>query len=287
MARFASRAAAGLLRVLPRKRLSRALGRLSALTLPPALLHPVISLYVRGTGVDLDEAEVPPGGFPSFDAFFTRRLRPGARPIDPDPRAVVSPADGVVADRGIVDPASRLSIKGADYAIAELLRGTPDAERFAGGEFVTVYLAPGNYHRVHAPAAGWATRVTHVPGTLYPVNAFGLSAFGSVFSKNERVAVWFTDVERGEGGTRWVVLFVAAIGVGHVTLDVAPVETNSRSGSGGDAPIRPPVAVRAGEEIGAFHLGSTVILFFEPGALRPSGPGPGEVVRVGERLGLR
>jgi phosphatidylserine decarboxylase len=289
MVPLASRAAAGFLELLPRKRISRALGRLSALTVPAALLRPVISIYARGFGVDLDEAQAPAGGFRSFDEFFTRRLLPGRRPIARDPNAIVAPADGRIADRGPIDPHQRLRIKGADYRVVDLL-GATDADRFAGGEFVVVYLSPRDYHRVHAPCGGFVDSITHVPGTLYPVNEFGLSEFGRVFAYNERLAVWFADSLNGAGARRWAVLFVAAIGVGHVTLSVPTperIETNVESGQGRTVRLDPRPALRAGDELGVFHLGSTVILFFEPGASVPAGPTAGQAVRVGERIGTR
>ena len=129
----ASRVAADLLRVLPRKQLSSLMGRLADLTTPPALVQHAIRTFVRVYGVELDEAVVPSEGFDSFDAFFTRALKGGARAVDPRPDVVVSPADGRIEDLGVIEPHASFRVKGFDYEVGELLGAAEEAQLFQGG----------------------------------------------------------------------------------------------------------------------------------------------------------
>ena len=147
----ATRVAAETLRLLPRKRLSRALGRIAASSAPSPALRRAIEIYVRAYNVDLSEAELPPGGFRTFDEFFTRRLKAGARPIEGDEHTLVSPADGRVEDVGPIEPGAIVRVKGQEYGVGDLLGDPAGAERFTGGWFTVVYLSPRDYHRVHAP----------------------------------------------------------------------------------------------------------------------------------------
>src|SRR5262249_25048948 len=139
--------------------------------------------------VALEDTVPPDGAFSSFDAFFTRRLREGARPICPDERAIVSPSDGRIEAIGPVDPRGKLLIKGREYHVAALVGDEDDAARYEGGQFAVVYLSPRDYHRVHAPAAGVFSLVRSMPGDLYPVNAIGERHVPSLFATNRRVAV--------------------------------------------------------------------------------------------------
>jgi phosphatidylserine decarboxylase len=254
----ATYAAAQLLRVLPRERITRAVGRLCDARLPPRVANAVVSLYVRAYRVDLDESALPDGAFPSFDAFFTRPLREGARPPHPDENAIVSPADGRLDDVGPVHVGGRLQIKGRDYTVADLVGDPAEAARYEGGQFAIVYLSPRDYHRVHAPVGGQVSLVRSMPGFLYPVNAIGERHVPSLFSKNRRVAIVIDTPDRG----RVTVVMVGAMIVGRIT--VTAVE-------GRDVPlgmhvIAPPMPVARGDEIGIFHLGSTAVVFVEKGA---------------------
>ncbi|MFW6051191.1 MAG: archaetidylserine decarboxylase [Myxococcota bacterium] len=269
------------MRILPRKRLSRVLGRVADLHGPQALVDGAVRAFSRVYGVDLSEAQVPEGGFSSFDAFFTRRLRPGARPVDPDPTAVVSPADGRVEDRGGVDPHARLRVKGRTYSVAELLGDADAALRYAGGHFFIVYLSPRDYHRVHAPVSGAVELVRHVPGTLWPVNAIGLEHVPNLFARNERVAV----LQRSEHHGAVTTVLVGAMGVGRIGLSFDDLRTNAGQTI---APLRRYAGAEPeldrGAELGVFHLGSTVIVFLERGVGVRFHKAPGDVVRMGEAV---
>ena len=277
-----ARLTAQTLRLLPRKRMSWAMGRLADVTVPGVVLDPAIAAFVRLYGVDLSEAIVPPGGFASFDDFFTRRLQSGARPIDSDPRCVVSPADGRLEDMGAVDTSAQLTVKGQRYRVAELLGDAQAAEQYAGGTFFIVYLSPRDYHRVHAPVSGSVLKMRHIPGTLYPVNRIGLTHVPQLFARNERVAIVQDHAEFGEVTT----VMVGAIGVGRISVTFDDVVTNVVRDKGAVAGSRtygtdgPPMT--RGEELGVFHLGSTAIVFLprQMSLLRS----PGTKVRLGEAI---
>lgn len=282
-----SRAAAQLLHVLPRERITRLVGRATRANLPPRLLRPVLDLYGRAYSVDLSEAVVPDAGFASFNDFFTRRLREGIRPVDPDPASVVSPADGRLDDLGPITEGSTFTVKGQRYDAAALLGDDAEARGFVGGEFFIVYLSPRDYHRVHAPVAGRVARVRHIPGTLYPVNDFGVREVPGLLARNERVVVYL-DSDIG----RVAVVLVGAFVVGRIDLYFpAP----PRPAHGGAVALRdyPPEgapSLARGAELGAFLLGSTVVVLLPPAArgrwaaASDTRPGP---VRMGEAVTRR
>lgn len=250
----ATYAAARLIRLLPRNELSRAVGRLCDRRLPAPLSRAVQQTYVRAFGVDMAEAEPVRGAYPSFDAFFTRPLRAGSRLIE-DAR-VVSPADGQLVDSGAIDLSARLTVKGQPYSVHELI-GEP-AGSYAGGSYAVVYLSPRDYHRVHSPVDGVIRRVRGISGDLYPVNAIGERHVSQLFVKNERV-VSFVD---SDAVGRVAVVMVGAIIVGRMTVSMLP----GAAVAPGDHPIEPPARVERGDEIGMFHLGSTVVLLVEKDA---------------------
>lgn len=263
--------AAQVLRALPRVRISRAVGRLCDQPLPPMVSRAVTSAYCRTYRVDLEDAELPSGAFPSFDAFFTRPLKVGARAVSSD--ALVSPADGELSAQGVIDPGARIFVKGQPYDVGELVGDARDAARYAGGEFAVVYLAPRDYHRVHSPVDGEITLIRGLPGDLYPVNRIGERHVPQLFVRNQRAAI----VIDTPGLGRVTVVMVGATIVGRVTVSVI----DAPNVPPGLHPISPPRPLRRGDEIGVFHLGSTVVLLLEPGlaVARPVG-----TIRFGESL---
>jgi phosphatidylserine decarboxylase len=275
----ATYAAAQLLRVLPRARITRVMGRLADARLPPVVADAVVGLYVKAYDVDLGDTLPPEGSFSSFDAFFTRPLRAGARPIEAEADAFVSPADGKLEDAGPISPGGRFQIKGRDYEVAELLGDPAEVARYEGGQFAIVYLSPRDYHRVHSPVAGKVTRIRSLPGEYYPVNSIGERHIPSLFSVNRRVAIVIETEEHG----RVTVVMVGAIVVGRIT--VTAIDT--RDVPLGDHVIEPALPVERGDEIGMFHLGSTAVVFAEKGAAPPwrRPQGGGLRILMGEPLG--
>jgi phosphatidylserine decarboxylase len=246
------------------------------------VLRAAVRAYCRAWDVDLADYDVPEGGYPSFDAFFTRRLREGARVLDPDLGSVLSPADGRLEAAGRIDSGLVLEVKGQRIGIGELIGDPALGASFTGGWFGLVYLSPRDYHRVHAAVSGPVVKSTHLPGTLYPVNDVGLAHVPGLFVRNERVVVEQASERHG----RVLTVLVGAFGVGRITLSFdAGVVTNDGSSAGTQhyAPKGPHLA--RGDELGVFHLGSTVVVLV-------GGPAPalegvaqaGESVRMGRAL---
>ena len=258
---------------------SRVLGWLSDLPLPRPLRGPLIHAYARAYGVDLSEAALPPSDYPSFNAFFTRRLRPGVRPIDASPGVVVAPCDSRLSAIGRVPEDLLLEqVKGEGCTLPALLGSDEDAKAFKGGVCATLYLSPAMYHRVHSPIDGEVVAWRYVPGRLFPVNAMGVRSVPGLLARNERVVV---RMETAAHGAVAVVL-VGAANVGRIGLAFADLITNVGRAAGETRPAS-KVELRRGDELGVFNLGSTVVLLLASPRLE-HGPPSGSLVRVGEAL---
>lgn len=277
---LAHRLAAETLRLLPRKQLSRALGRIAAARAPRSIVDAAISAFVRSYDVNLDEAEIPAEGFETFDAFFTRTLRPGARPIDPDPEALVSPADGRLEDLGAISLEGELLVKGSRYTAADLLGDADDAAAYEGGRYFIVYLSPRDYHRVHAPTCGDVQYVRYVPGTLFPVNRIGTQYIPQLFARNERLAI----VQESKIHGRVATIMVGAIGVGRIGLSFDELQTNSGHVAGVRRYEPRSVARASGDELGVFHLGSTAVVMTTAQCSLQVGVAANASVKMGEAL---
>jgi phosphatidylserine decarboxylase len=268
-------ATAQILRVLPRARIGQAIGRLADRPWSAPVGRAVVGLYSRVYDVRLDEC-AEHGGWASFDAFFTRRLREGARPVDPDPRVVASPADGRIESMGRIDAGGTFTVKGRPYAVPELVGDPHEAERFLGGAGFVVYLSPRDYHRVHAPVGGVVRRIRSMPGDYYPVNQIGMRHVANLFCRNRRVAI---EIDADAGLGRVTVVMVVAMIVGRITT----VGVDAPDVPLGDHVFEPPLRVARGDELGAFHLGSTAVVLVERAAagrwLLEEGP-----VRYGQAL---
>lgn len=260
---------AQVLRALPRTRLSRAVGGLCDSPLPSLLSRAVERTYTRVYGVDLADVSPRRDPYPTFDAFFTRALRPNAREISP--ARVVAPADGQLVTLGRIGSGARFRVKAQDYAANELI-GEP-ADAYIGGSYAVVYLAPGDYHRVHAPVDGDVRQVRGIAGDLYPVNTLGERHVPRLLVRNERVVVFIETTDFG----RVAVVLVGAFCVGRITVPLLP----GPAVSPGDHVIAPPRTVRRGDELGTFHLGSTVVVLIGSGATLSHGGGR---VRYGQSL---
>ena len=270
--------------VLPQHFLSRQVHRLARCRVKP-VKDVLIGSFVRHFRPDMSDAvDREPHDYPSFNAFFTRSLRPGSRPSDPDPSALVSPVDGTVSQIGRLDGSTLPQAKGHRYSAEALLGGAAAwAERFTGGSFATLYLAPYNYHRIHMPAASTLRAAWLVPGKLFSVNAVTASAVPGLFARNERVVCLFE-----EGPLAFALALVGALFVGSISTvwhgDVTPRSPRRATELAVDTALAPSRLGR-GAELGRFNMGSTVILLLPPGmaewlpALRP-----GSTVRVGQTI---
>ncbi|GAC1368638.1 MAG: archaetidylserine decarboxylase [Polyangiales bacterium] len=261
-------AAAQLIRVLPRSAISKALGTLCEASLPRPLADAVVSTYCRAYRVATHEAD--PSGMPyrSFDAFFTRKLRHGLRTVEGDPRTLVSPADGRLSELGRIEPHGAIRVKAQDYTLEELIGDRAWARELCGGGFGVVYLSPRDYHRVHAPVDGEIVRVRGIEGDRWPVNALGERYVPGLFVRNRRVVVEIRSPAFG----RVAVVFVGAMIVGRMTV-VGIDQPDVR----GDHVVSPARTIARGDELGAFHLGSTVVFAVGPGAFDRFTRGTGEV----------
>ncbi len=235
----------------------------------------VMRRFIHHFGIDMrDYQQSNPDHYPTFNAFFTRPLATGARPLADDPAAVLSPVDGVVSEFGRIVDGRLIQAKGIDYGVAELLGcNERDAERYRDGEFITIYLSPRDYHRIHAPLNARVTTMTHIPGALFSVNPATTRRLPRLFARNERVAV---DLQgEGESGTTdHVLVMVGAIFVGSIETvwagEVTPPagqQITSRNYLAEKPNQEKPIHLLRGQELGRFNMGSTVILLFPRGSI--------------------
>jgi len=271
----------GLQHLLPQHLLSRAVHAIARVRARP-FKNLLIRAFLRSYAVDLSEAlHSHPDAYESFNAFFTRALKPGARTVDAAAEAVACPVDGMVSQAGRLERGLLLQAKGLQYTASALLDDKAMAREFDGGSFTTLYLAPHNYHRVHMPLAGTLRFARYVPGDLFSVNASTAAGVPDLYARNERIALVFDTV----AGSMAVVL-VGALLVGSMSLVWAGEVTAKRPPRTRELPVNDPtVALARGAELGRFNMGSTVILMFPAGRVRFSeGLLPGVSVRMGERI---
>jgi phosphatidylserine decarboxylase len=268
-----------LLSVLPKHALSHAAGALANAPVPRPLRGPVYRGYSRLFGATPEDAELPLAEYPSINAFFTRALKPGLRPVAP--HAIVSPADAAVGASGPVDDGTLIQAKGKNYSLAALLGDEALAHRMDGGSFATLYLAPKDYHRLHVPVDGAITSATYIPGQLWPVNVHAVTHVADLFAVNERIVVTI----RLPSGGLMVAVLVGATVVGMTRLVFDDLHTNARRREVQRRTYDPPIVVRAGAPLGHFEFGSTIILVCarEAGAFDPLAAG--QSVRMGQRVG--
>ena len=269
--------------VLPHRLLS-SLARRLAYSRVPWLKQWLIDTVVRKFGVDLDEAVEPDShAYPSFNAFFTRALKPGARAADPDPRALLMPADGHISQCGRIDGGTIFQAKGRSFTAAELLGDAQAAQPFENGLFATVYLSPRDYHRVHMPWTGTLRETVHVPGRLFSVGTAAVRDVPGLFARNERLVCHF-DTDFGP---------MACVMVG--ALLVSGVET---VWSGVEIPAYADritkkdwrgkgITVERFAEMARFNYGSTVIVLLPPGVAElDASLGAETPVKLGQRLAV-
>lgn len=246
----------------------------------------LIDAFRRRFDVSLNEAQQTDArAFPSFNAFFTRALKPEARPISDSPGSIACPVDGRISQLGEIRDGRIFQAKGRDYSLLELLGGAADlAEHFQDGEFSTLYLSPRDYHRIHMPLAGRLTDMIYVPGRLFSVAPHTVRRVPHVFARNERLIALF-DTEAGPMAMILVgALFVACIETVWAGVVTPPHVHRVRRQSFADRPVQ----LARGAEMGRFNMGSTVILLFGRNRMAwEAGLGAGRAVRMGQALGQR
>ena len=247
--------------------------------LPVPLRSAAYRAFARAVGADLGEAELDLRAYASLGDLFARRLKPGARTIDADLNSVIAPCDGAMAAIGCAADGSLIQAKGRHYQLEELLADQDLAQRLTGGDYATVYLSPRDYHRVHTPVDGRLVRYDYIPGALWPVNPVVADRRDRLLSRNERVVI---TIDAGRLG-KVAVVMVGAAGVGNIALNYAPESVTWRA-QGERRRIELDHVLEKGDELGAFRLGSTVVMVFEPGSVQLEGE-VGQVMRFGERMG--
>lgn len=266
--------------LLPKQALTQLMGSL-ARSRGGATTTAVIRWFIGRYGVNMAEAANPdPAAYATFNDFFTRELKPGARPLAQ--AGWLCPVDGAISQFGRVDGGRIFQAKGHDYTAAALVGGDAAlAARFAGGWFATLYLSPRDYHRIHMPAAGELRRMVHVPGDLFSVNPVTARGVPGLFARNERVVCLF----EGEAGP-FVMVLVGATIVGSMATVWHGVVNPPRSGTLRHWDYAPgQVRLARGAEMGRFLLGSTVVMLLPPGplAFNPAWA-PGGAIRMGEPM---
>jgi phosphatidylserine decarboxylase len=237
--------------------------------------------------MDLSEAERPLSEYRSLNELFVRRLAPGARTWPRERTVLASPVDGIMGATGTLEDGTLVQAKGLRYTASDLLGGEVDAEPFRNGRFVTIYLSPRHYHRIHTPIPGQVVRARHIPGSLLPVNGPAVASVEHLFARNERLVV-LLETELG----RVAVVAVGAYNVGRISAAFDPAWSGSHGSSITNRGTPPPpereyrggIPVDIGDELMAFHLGSTVILLTEPGVRPMRELAPGSDVELGTVL---
>ena len=267
--------------LLPQRALTTFAGRIASAqagSLTTALIRRFIARY----GVDMNEAANPDiTSYASFNDFFTRALRPGARPLSK--ADLICPVDGAVSQFGAIDSDQIFQAKGHHYSTTALLGGDAAlAAQFQNGHFATIYLSPRDYHRIHMPCHGQLRRMVHVPGALFSVNPTTARGVPGLFARNERVVCVF-DSARGP----FVMVLVGATIVGSMATVWHGLVNPPRTGTlrSWDYAGKPPVKLRQGDEMGRFLLGSTVVLLLPPGPLHFNADwAPAHPVRLGQAM---
>ena len=268
----------------PKKLGSRVVGWAASRNLPGSWRQPLLGRFAGHYGINLAEAEFPLEDYPSLQALFTRRLKPGLRPqAAAAPGSVNSPVDGRIIACGRIEAGTAIQAKGLPYRVAELLKHDPDAARFEGGHFLTLYLSPKDYHRIHVPLEGRVSAVSRVEGELWPVNDASTAHVPRLYERNRR-ASW---TALGTGpceGLEVAAVLVGATHVGGVVIAGRWLGGRTLPKDGGLAVDLLPCA--PGEDLGTFEVGSTVVQLI-------GGPRAGAWVpllregeaRMGQRLG--
>ena len=283
---LAERGAVAAQHLLPKQALTSLAGALARMQ-GGAATTAAIRWFIGRYGVNMSEAADPdPAAYASFNHFFTRALKPGARPLAQ--ADLLCPVDGAISQFGAIDGERIFQAKGHDYTATALVGGDAAlAAHFHGGHFATLYLSPKDYHRIHMPAAGRLLRMIHVPGALFSVNPVTARGVPGLFARNERVVCVFDG--DGVNAGPWVLVLVGATIVGSMATVWHGVVNPPRPGTLREWAYNDQrIELARGAEMGRFLLGSTVVMLFPRGPLRfnPDWQ-PGGAIRMGQPMASR
>ena len=266
--------------LMPKRALTELAGRVASMhggSVTQAMIRKFIARY----GVDMNEAANPDTtAYASFNEFFTRALKPGARPLAEG--GLLCPVDGAISQFGAIERDQIFQAKGHSYTTTALVGGDAAlAARFEYGHFATLYLSPRDYHRIHMPARGRLTRMIHVPGELFSVNPATARGVPGLFARNERVVCVF----ESDAGP-FVLVLVGATIVGSMATVWHGVVNPPRPGTAREWNYDDQdLVLERGAEMGRFLLGSTVVMLFPKGPLRFNADwAPGGAIRMGEKM---
>ncbi|MDC0980191.1 archaetidylserine decarboxylase [Bdellovibrionales bacterium] len=274
-----------LIKWVPKNLLSYLVGVVVQIPLPAPLNIWSLQWFVGRYSIDMSEAEHPIHHYKTVGELFTRRLKEGLRPISKE--EIVHPADGRLTSWGRLTEGALFQAKGRSYSYKKLVHsegtlGSQEEERLKEGHFLTYYLSPKDYHRVHSPVEGKIIEAVHIPGYLWPVNEWSVNNIDELFAVNERVVVWIE--------TKWgavAVILVGATNVGKITVSFDPSLVTNQYPSDGQIVRKEyaePISIEKGQELGVFNMGSTVIVLYPSSAFETLSERVSEVTRVGGAL---
>jgi len=245
------------LRYVPKNHMSRTVGRFLHARWPQPIARKLVRWFANTYEVDVDAAGKPIHDYPSIGHFFTRDLREGLRPIEGD---LVSPVDGTLRNYGTIANGRVEQVKGKTYTLARFLGDEEYAKRYENGAFFNLYLSPQDYHHIHSPVSGAIVRSVHIPGKLWPVNDWSMSNIDELFSINERV-VTYIDSAYGLAA----VVMIGATNVGKISVVYDTFISNTAATTKRvSRDYNPAIAIAAGDRLGTFHMGSSVVVLLEP-----------------------
>jgi phosphatidylserine decarboxylase len=268
-------------KILPKSLFSRLFGYIARIPLPQFLLKKIMKWYIASFGVLEDEMVVPEKGFKNLDKFFTRQIKPESHPVDKLKKSIVSPVDGRVDQYGEINNETLIQAKGISFSLKDLIP-SDTAASFKNGSFMTLYLSPGDYHRIHSPISGKISGYYNLPGKLYTVQEFMVKGLPGLFCINERLVSYVENNSK-----LCAVIKVGAMNVGRMSLSYDTPVTNKAFRKEkeffyekGQEPV-----VEKGGELGIFHLGSTIVLLFEKDAAAFDKIEIGTAIRMGQKIG--
>ena len=266
--------------ILPRNLFSKLCGFVADIRMSRLFLTPLIKIFSKIYSVELTEATQQVSEFRTFNEFFTRQLLPDARPLDPDLDAVLSPVDGFIGEYGRINDGLLIQAKGLDYRLADLLLDSKRDRLYDGGEFITIYLAPQNYHRIHSMVEGDVREFSYIPGDLWTVSPLGVHHVPKLFARNERLTTYI-QTEKGE----CALIKVGATVVGRIRVSYHDQISNRHGAMAKQLVLKTPFKLERGEEVGLFELGSTVICLFPPGQVELNELELGQKICLGQAIG--
>lgn len=269
--------------LLPKNAVSSFMGRLVSMRVPKTLALAVNKIFATVFKINVDEAEKPLADYENLQQFFIRRLKKGSRNVFLKNHVVISPCDGTLSVASSIDKGTLIQAKGRDYSVKELVADDKLASIFNDGQYATLYLSPRDYHRFHMPITGVITKTTYIRGCLWPVNTWAVSNIKNLFCVNERV---ITEIVEPISKKRLLHIAVGATMVGKIELEYCDISNiKSQNFNGSQMVAHDEIELEAGQELGKFMFGSTIVMLIENGLIDGFLKDVPSHVKMGEVLG--